>query len=80
MLGEDVVIVPRETLGGIMNALSSLEDEVSAAQSELADACNNIDYAKDYLESAESDLRNISDLDSLSTDIRSVINELSELA
>ena len=80
LLGEDVVIVPRETLGGILNSLSSLEDEVSGAQSELSDACRNIERAKDYLDSAESDLENISDLDILSTDIRQVMSDLVELA
>lgn len=79
LLGEDVVIVPRETLGGILNSLSSLEDEVSGAQSELADAVRNIERAKDYLDSAQSDLDNISDLDSITTDIGAVMSELEEL-
>ena len=79
LLGEDVVIVSRETLGGIMNSLSSLEDEVSGAQSELSDAVRNIEYAKNYLDEAESDLDNISDLDSITTDIRQMMDELSEL-
>jgi hypothetical protein len=80
LLGEDVVIVPRETLGGIMNSLSSLEDEVSGAQSELADAVRTIEHAKDYLDEAQSTLDNISDLDSITTDIRQVMNELGELS
>jgi hypothetical protein len=80
LLGEDVVIVPRETLGGIMNSLSSLEDDVSGAQSELADAVRNIEHAKDYLDSAQSDIDNISDLDSITTDIRAVMSELEELS
>ena len=80
LLGEDVVIVSRETLGGIMNSLSSLEDEVSGAQSELSDAVRNIEYAKNYLDEAESDLDNISDLDDLTRDIRQVMDELGELS
>lgn len=79
LLGEDVVIVPRETIGGMMNAISSLQDEVSGAQDALSEVSSNIEYAKDYLYSAENSLENVPDLDSIERDIRSLMSDLEDI-
>ena len=79
LLGEDVVIVPRETIGGMMNAISSLQEEVSGAQDYLSSVANDIENAKDYLYSAETNLESVPDLYSLERDIRSLMSDLEDI-
>ena len=79
LMGEDGVIVPRETLDAIKIDFGNLVARVGVAESNANSVTYAVDELRDNLRSLENYAEELQDLGDLETDIRSVQSQLEDL-
>lgn len=79
LMGEDVVIVPRETMAGIMVDFHDLANRASSYESAVQSASYAVSELQDQVGNLESLIEELQDIGDLESEIRSTHQQLEEL-